>query len=162
MNKVQLAHVLSSAFLFAGVVPIAAQAQEPRTAPARQAVDISTFPKPSVSTPEECLKKRASALAPVYWPCNYMSALQRKVTRVWAPPKDAVNARVKVGFSIARDGKVDNLHIVVSSHTAAADAAAMKAIEDASPFGPLPSGTASPVNFEFTFPPPSSDSTHQK
>ena len=58
---------------------------------------------------------------------------------------------MKVVFTVARDGKVRNPHVIQSSGNAMADGEALKAIERASPFWPLPKGCPKTVDFEFTF-----------
>lgn len=81
----------------------------------------------------------------------YMADLQRRIKRAWFPPKGNESKRVKVVFKVHRDGQMTNLRMVTSSGLTIADAAALKAVENAAPFRPLPSGAPDDVDIEFTF-----------
>jgi TonB family protein len=81
----------------------------------------------------------------------YMADLQRRIKRAWYPPKGNESKRVKVMFKVHKDGQVTNLRMLVSSGLAIADQAALKAIENAAPFRPLPDGADDAVDIEFTF-----------
>lgn len=81
----------------------------------------------------------------------YMAELQRRIKRVWFPPKIARSKRVQVIFKVHRNGEMTNLRLANSSGLTAADEAALKAIEAAAPFHPLPAGAPSDVDIEFTF-----------
>lgn len=81
----------------------------------------------------------------------YMAELQRRIKRVWFPPKIARSKRVQVIFKVHRNGEMSNLRLANSSGLTAADEAALKAIEAAAPFHPLPVGAPADVDIEFTF-----------
>ncbi|MBA4073500.1 MAG: hypothetical protein C0508_00580 [Cyanobacteria bacterium PR.023] len=81
----------------------------------------------------------------------YMAELQRRIKRVWFPPKIARSKRVQVIFKVHRNGEMTNLRLANSSGLTAADEAALKAIEAAAPFHPLPAGAPADVDIEFTF-----------
>lgn len=81
----------------------------------------------------------------------YMAELQRRIKRAWFPPRDARSKRVKVIFKVHRNGEMTNLRLANSSGLTAADEAALKAIETAAPFHPLPAGAPADVDIEFTF-----------
>jgi TonB family protein len=81
----------------------------------------------------------------------YMAELQRRIKRVWFPPKIARSKRVQVIFKVHRNGEMTNLRLANSSGLTAADEAALKAIEAAAPFHPLPAGAPTDVDIEFTF-----------
>jgi TonB family protein len=81
----------------------------------------------------------------------YMAELQRRIKRAWFPPKDARSKRVKVIFKVHRNGEITNLRLANSSGLTAADEAALKAIQTAAPFHPLPAGAPVDVDIEFTF-----------
>jgi len=81
----------------------------------------------------------------------YMAELQRRIKRAWFPPKDARSKRVKVIFKVHRNGEMTNLRLANSSGLTAADEAALKAVESAAPFHPLPIGAPADVDIEFTF-----------
>lgn len=81
----------------------------------------------------------------------YMADLQRRIKRAWFPPKGYETKRVVVVFKIHRGGELSNLRLDHSSGVAVADQAALKAVENASPFRPLPAGAADDVDIQFTF-----------
>ncbi|MBS1997042.1 MAG: TonB C-terminal domain-containing protein, partial [Cyanobacteria bacterium SZAS LIN-2] len=81
----------------------------------------------------------------------YMADLQRRIKRAWFPPKGNESKRVKVVFKVHKDGQMTNLRILISSGLQIADAAALKAVENAAPFRPLPDGAPNDVDIEFTF-----------
>ena len=81
----------------------------------------------------------------------YMAELQRRIKRVWFPPRIARSKRVQVIFKVHRNGEMSNLRLANSSGLTAADEAALKAIESAAPFHPLPAGAPADVDIEFTF-----------
>jgi len=90
------------------------------------------------------------AAADINWG-PYMSDLQRRIKRCWYPPSNHETKRVKVIFSLTRNGELTNLRIIRSSGLNMADNAALKAVENAAPFRPLPAGAPSTVDIEFTF-----------
>lgn len=81
----------------------------------------------------------------------YMAELQRRIKRAWFPPKIARSKRVQVIFKVHSNGEMSNLRLANSSGLTAADEAALKAIESAAPFHPLPAGAPADVDIEFTF-----------
>jgi TonB family protein len=81
----------------------------------------------------------------------YMADLQRRIKRAWFPPKGNESKRVVVVFKVHRGGELSNLRIDHSSGVAVADAAALKAVENAAPFRPLPAGASEDVDIQFTF-----------
>jgi len=81
----------------------------------------------------------------------YMADLQRRIKRAWFPPKGNESKRVKVVFKVHKDGQMTNLRILISAGLQIADAAALKAVENAAPFRPLPDGAPNDVDIEFTF-----------
>jgi TonB family protein len=81
----------------------------------------------------------------------YMADLQRRLKRAWFPPKGNESKIVKVVFTVHKDGKMTNLRIVMSSGLQIADAAAQKAVENASPFRPLPDGADDEIDVPYTF-----------
>ncbi|HMX47860.1 MAG TPA: energy transducer TonB, partial [Candidatus Obscuribacter sp.] len=81
----------------------------------------------------------------------YMADLQRRIKRAWFPPKGNESKRVKVIFKVHKDGQMTNLRMLISSGLTIADQAALKAVENAAPFRPLPDGAPDDVDIEFTF-----------
>lgn len=81
----------------------------------------------------------------------YMADLQRRIKRAWFPPKGNESKRVVVQFKVHRGGELSNLRLDKSSGMAIADQAALKAVENAAPFRPLPPGAPDDVDIQFTF-----------
>lgn len=81
----------------------------------------------------------------------YMADLQRRIKRAWFPPRGNESKRVVVTFKVHTQGQLSHLRIEKSSGVAIADQAALKAVENAAPFRPLPKGAPSVVDIEFTF-----------
>ncbi len=81
----------------------------------------------------------------------YMADLQRRIKRAWFPPKGNESKRVVVIFKVHRGGELSNLRLEKSSGLAIADNAALKAVENAAPFRPLPAGAGDDVDIQFTF-----------
>ncbi|MCC7528362.1 MAG: TonB family protein [Candidatus Melainabacteria bacterium] len=81
----------------------------------------------------------------------YMDDLQRRIKRAWFPPKGYESKRVVVVFKILKGGELDHLRLDRSSGVAVADQAALKAVENAAPFHPLPENSPDPLEIQFTF-----------
>ena len=81
----------------------------------------------------------------------YMASLQRRIKRAWFPPKGDQSKRVVVVFKVHRDGEMSDLKIQKTTGIKSADQAALRAVEDASPFRPLPKGSPQDVDIQFTF-----------
>ncbi len=81
----------------------------------------------------------------------YMADLQRRIKRAWFPPKGQESRRVVVIFKIHSDGSLSHLRLDHTSGMAIADNAALKAVENAAPFRPLPAGAPTDVDIQFTF-----------
>lgn len=87
---------------------------------------------------------------PVFGP--YMRELQRHIKAAWTPPKGNESKRVVLLFKIAKDGKLLYVKVFKSSGVIAADQAAIKAVEMAAPFKPLPKEfQGKSVDIQFTF-----------
>jgi protein TonB len=89
---------------------------------------------------------------------KYMASLQRRIKSRWYPTKIQNSNRVQVTFKISLDGELSGLKIERSSGIASVDQAALKAVQDAAPFPPLPPGSAKSsvaeggkVSIQFTF-----------
>ena len=82
---------------------------------------------------------------------EYMAILQRRIRHHWSPPKAPQSRIAVVTFSISTGGGLGDLRISRSSGTAVADNAALKAVQDATPFPSLPEGSPPSVDIEFTF-----------
>lgn len=81
----------------------------------------------------------------------YMSDLQRRIKRAWFPPKGMETKVVVAVFKVHQHGELSDLKVNKSSGAAIADKAALKAVENAAPFRPLPTGSPENVDISFTF-----------
>lgn len=82
---------------------------------------------------------------------RYMAELQRAIRRAWFPPHDPDSRQIVVTFKIHPNGEMSDLHLYKSSGMIGADRAALKAIEIAAPFHPLPDGWHEDADIQFTF-----------
>ncbi len=83
---------------------------------------------------------------------HYVSNVERNIKKNWHPPKNDTSKKVVVIFTIGKDGKVINKRIVQSSGIPIMDKSALDALDNASPFAPLPSEyKKQSVPIEFTF-----------
>jgi TonB family protein len=82
---------------------------------------------------------------------SYMADLQRRIKRVWFPPKGNESKKVVVIFKVHNHGELSNLKLDRSSGLPIADNAAIAAVEHAAPFLPLPPGAPKDVDIQFTF-----------
>jgi TonB family protein len=80
-----------------------------------------------------------------------MLDLQRRIKKNWFPPTNTESRRVSVLFRIHTNGELSNLRLEKSCGLASADNAALKAVENAAPFRPLPQGADENVDIQFTF-----------
>lgn len=81
----------------------------------------------------------------------YMAALQRRIKSRWHPPKAPEASHVKATFVVSKEGNMTRLKLVRSSGLSIADQAALRAIEEAAPFPPLPEFAPDEVTIEFSF-----------
>lgn len=81
----------------------------------------------------------------------YMSDLQARIGNHWHQPNGAELKRVVVRFKVHTFGEMSDLRIEQSSGVAPTDNAALKAVEDAAPFKPLPSGSLKNVYIRCVF-----------
>lgn len=81
---------------------------------------------------------------------KYMANLQRRIKKGWHPPKADKTARVVVVFKVHADGDISDLKVQTSAGEKA-DEAAVNAVSAASPVEPLPEGSPSQVDIQFTF-----------
>jgi TonB family protein len=81
----------------------------------------------------------------------YVADVQKRIKRFWFPPRGNESKKVVVIFQIFANGTTKNLRLLRSSGLSTADAAALKAVEMASPLLALPTGAPNNVDMEFTF-----------
>lgn len=82
----------------------------------------------------------------------YLNMLRREVDQKWLAKEPNTTYRIMIAFSVGRQGQVSALRILRSSGSALRDQAALKAVQQAAPFAPLPATYRSDyVNVEFGF-----------
>jgi TonB family protein len=82
---------------------------------------------------------------------GYMADLQRRIKMNWSPPKANTSSRAVVIFKLNGKGELLKLQLDKSSGLTIADIHALRAVEMAAPFPPLPEGAAPTVDIQFTF-----------
>jgi len=88
-------------------------------------------------------------LQPKNYP-SYKSYLEKTIEENWYPNFEQDLTTV-IQFYVDRDGEVTNIKVKKSSGNTACDDAAIKAVNAAAPFPPLPKKEAHPVPVDFTF-----------
>ena len=82
----------------------------------------------------------------------YLHTLRTQVANHWHPELSNSSAKTIVGFSISRAGQISDLRLIKTSGSTVSDQAAMRAVERAAPFKPLPNEfPAAQLNILFTF-----------
>ena len=81
----------------------------------------------------------------------YIAELRQKLSAIWQPPPYFKPNTVRVLFAINRAGAVDSVSISKSSGSADIDNLALKALDQAQPFKPLPARLPKKVDIEFCF-----------
>jgi TonB family protein len=81
----------------------------------------------------------------------YLAVLQKSLRHYWFPPMGSELKRIVVSFKVHRDGRMTNLKLVSSSGLPIADQAAIRAVQFAAPFQPLPAGAQNVADIEFNF-----------
>jgi TonB family protein len=99
----------------------------------------------STSNPRQTLISKD----PVFGP--YLVDLQRRIKRSWFPPRGHESDTVSVTFQVDRMGRLIALGLVTESGHLPSDLAALKAIENAPPFRPLPEVAREVQSFDLTF-----------
>lgn len=74
----------------------------------------------------------------------YLDLMRGKIKQYWNYPAGARGLKVKVQFTILRSGRIQDVKLQETSGNYYFDAAAIRAIQQANPFPPLPEGTYRP------------------
>ncbi len=69
-----------------------------------------------------------------------LSGLQRRIKRAWFPPKGAGSHLVTIRFTLHQNGTASDEKVVRKSGSSLADQSALKAVQNAAPFLPIPGG----------------------
>ena len=87
---------------------------------------------------------RIASIDPDFTYGYYIEQLLRQIDAKWTPPQAGTHIRTIVRFRILRRGEIDQLDIAESSGLNAFDLAALRAVQNASPFPPLPASYRNP------------------
>lgn len=101
-----------------------------------------------------CLPALADDASPITktWSMSaYTVDLQRRIRRRWFPCKDNEGNLIVILFKIHKDGTFSGLRLDHSSAIAIVDNAALKSVENASPFLPLPDEAHDEEEVQFIF-----------
>ncbi|MEH2007393.1 energy transducer TonB family protein [Nostoc sp.] len=83
---------------------------------------------------------------------SYLNQLQQQVKQQWLPEVSQSSRRTVLNFTVNRSGQLRNLQLAQTSGFNLTDQAALKAIQRAAPFAPLPTGyTSNHIDIQFTF-----------
>jgi TonB family protein len=88
---------------------------------------------------------RIASIDPDFTYGYYIEQLLRQIDAKWTPPQAGSNIRTIVRFRILRRGDIDQLDVAESSGLNAFDLAALRAVQNASPFPPLPVSYRNPT-----------------
>ncbi|HEY9790151.1 MAG TPA: energy transducer TonB [Candidatus Obscuribacterales bacterium] len=81
----------------------------------------------------------------------YMTKMKQDIQKHWSPPHNLESRRIVAVFSIQRDGRIVDAHIVEGSGAAEIDQSALDALKAASPLDPLPPGSPASVDIKYKF-----------
>jgi TonB family protein len=87
---------------------------------------------------------RIASIDPDFTYGYYIEQLLRQIDAKWTPPQAGTNIRTIVRFRILCRGEIDQLDVAESSGLNAFDLAALRAVQNASPFPPLPASYRNP------------------
>jgi len=87
---------------------------------------------------------RIASIDPDFTYGYYIEQLLRQIDAKWTPPQAGTNVRTIVRFRILRRGEIERLEVAESSGANAFDLAALRAVQNASPFPPLPASYRNP------------------
>jgi len=82
---------------------------------------------------------------------SYVADLQNRLFRAWSLPPDCPAKKVAVLFRIEKDGQITHLRIGSSSGRAILDNAALKAVQNSTPFAMLPVQYGDSTDIQATF-----------
>lgn len=88
---------------------------------------------------------RIASIDPDFTYGYYIEQLLRQIDGKWTPPQAGSNIRTIVRFRILRRGAIDQLDVAETSGFNAFDLAALRAVQNASPFPPLPASYRNPT-----------------
>lgn len=93
---------------------------------------------------------------------KYLEGTLRKIKAAWHPPGGSENTVERITFNLNKDGTMTNLWLGKLTGDDLADRAILKAVEIASPYGPLPTGVGNAIALELKIYPDPWDSATNK
>ncbi|MDR3614819.1 MAG: TonB family protein [Candidatus Obscuribacterales bacterium] len=114
------------------------------------AIAISVFLNGAVAWSSDVDKRSATSHSDTNSD-SYVSDLQKRLYRAWSTPPDYPLKKVVVIFKIAKDGQIGHLRIGTSCGRAILDNAALKAVENSTPFATLPAQYGDGTDIHATF-----------
>jgi protein TonB len=112
-------------------------------------------------TAGSCLENAQTTSSKSTVKSRYFDEMHKKIKENWHPAEGLEAARVVVKYKVTKDGYVTNVRVWQSCGKTDADEAALHAVEDASPFGPLPAGLEDGADMQFKFEPDKSAASTQ-
>ncbi len=85
---------------------------------------------------------------------QYMSTVQSRVERNWAPPKGTTFNTVHVRFKVHKNGSISDVKVVGSSGIASVDEAALAAVKRSTPYPGPAAGLPDPMDMQIALDPP--------
>lgn len=82
---------------------------------------------------------------------SYLAKMKKTIQGKWQPPKGLENRRVRVMYTILRNGQITNASVIETSGDEAVDQTALEALKAASPLDPLPLGAPKSVQLRYLF-----------
>ncbi len=81
----------------------------------------------------------------------YMTNMKKKIDSCWQPPKTLNSIRLTTGFTVLKDGKIEDVSIIQSSGDKEIDQSALQALQKASPLDKLPSNAPDFIQIRYKF-----------
>jgi TonB family protein len=82
---------------------------------------------------------------------SYMAKMKQDIQKHWTPPKGLENRRIVAVFTIMKDGRIVDSHIVEGTGMDDIDQSALNALKASSPLDPLPKGSPASVDIKYKF-----------
>ena len=83
---------------------------------------------------------------------HYKALLQEKVQSSWNLSREPQrNTKTVVGFTIKKDGSIEDVRLIASSNFSEYNKATLNAINNSAPFLPLPYGSPNVIGIQYTF-----------
>jgi TonB family protein len=91
---------------------------------------------------------------------SYMENLKDKIKNCWWPRREFNHGKTITTFKVNADGSISELRVLQASGSPYSDRCALKAVQWAAPFDPLPTFAPEQVSIQFTFAQSSNHASH--